>query len=323
MGCELSGIGIIGTGSALPEKAVTNKDIEKMVETSDEWIVARTGIRERRVAGDDISTSDLAVRAGKRVLETTGMNPLDIGAIVVGTCTPDHIFPNTACLVQAALGADNASALDVIYATVVGASLMKAGIGPYVLVIGADTLSKVLDWTDRGTCILFGDGAGAVLLGPVGDGRGIQSYSMSAIGAKNKELIVPAGGSRKPASPETLAAREHYIQMNGNEVFRFATRVAPKVAEKNIQDAGLTKDDIDFFLLHQANFRILDSARKRLKVPKEKLLHNLEWYGNTSSASVPLLLDESVRNGTIQQGHVLSMIGFGAGLTYGGMIVRL
>ncbi len=330
MSSDMKGIGILGTGSAVPDTVVTNKDIEAMgIDTTDEWIAARTGIRQRRIAYDDASTGDLSIKAARRVLEATGIDPLDIDSIIVSTTTPDHAFPSTACLVQAAIGADRANAFDVaaactgfVYGLVTSAAYIKAGLSKYVLCIGADTLSKITDWQDRGTCILFGDAAGAILLGPVDGDRGILSTHLGAMGAMAQELIVPAGGSRKPATHETVENREHYIYMNGNEIFRFAVGAIPKVAKKNAEDAGLTVQDVDFFLFHQANLRILNSARKRLRVAPEKILTNLDQYGNTSAASIPLLLDEAVREDIIQEGHLLNMIGFGGGLTWGGVLLR-
>ncbi|MDP7422647.1 MAG: beta-ketoacyl-ACP synthase III [bacterium] len=329
MGCGLEGIGFLGTASAVPDNVVTNADLERMVDTSDEWIVSRTGIRERRIADANTTTGDLSLKAAKQIMEETGVKATDLDTIILATITPDYVFPSTACLIQSALGAENASAFDMeagctgfIYASILGASLIKAGVSKYVLSIGAETLSKITDWEDRGTCILFADGAGCALLGKVEEDCGILAYSMSADGGKGLELCMPAGGSRNPATLETVKARDHFIHMNGNEIFRFAVAVVPKEVYKLVSSAGIEIADIDYFLFHQANYRIINSARKRLKVPQEKILMNLDKYGNTSAASIPLLLDQEVKNGTIKRGDLLCLVGFGAGLTYGGLLVR-
>lgn len=329
MGCGLEGIGFLGTASAVPDKILSNADLERMVDTSDEWIVSRTGIRERRISDKDTSTGDLAIIASKQVLKDTGVEAADLSTIIMATVTPDYIFPATGCLIQAALGAKDAAAFDIsagctgfIYASVLGASMIKVGASKYVLAIGAETLTKITDFEDRGTCILFGDGAGCALLGQVDGDRGILSYSLKALGEKGLELTLPAGGSRNPTSLETVKARQHYIYMNGNEIFRFAVGVIPKTARQLAADAGVEVSDIDYFLFHQANYRIIDSARKRLKIPREKILVNLEKFGNTSAASIPILLDQEVRNGTIKRGDLLCLVGFGAGLTYGGILIR-
>lgn len=329
MGCSLEDIGFLGTASAYPERILTNADLEKMVDTSDEWIVTRTGIRERRIADKDTSTGDLSIIAARKVLDETGVDPADLGSIILASVTPDYVFPSTACLLQAALGADDACAFDIsagctgfIYASVMGASMVKSGMYDYILAVGAETLTKITDWEDRGTCILFGDGAGCALIGEVESGKGILSYTLNAHGAKGLELSMPAGGSRNPATLETVENRMHYIQMNGNEIFRFAVGVIPKTVKKLVADAEIEVSDIDYFLFHQANYRIIQSARKRLKVPPEKVLMNLDKFGNTSAASIPILLDQEIRSGQIKRGDLLCLVGFGAGLTYGGMLVR-
>ncbi|MBC9783356.1 ketoacyl-ACP synthase III [Heliobacterium chlorum] len=326
---KLQSVGIWGTGSYLPEKIMTNKDFESMIETSDEWIVTRTGIRERRVAKPEEAVSDLAYVAGQRALEAAGVHPEELDLIIVGSCTFDAYLPASACLVADKLGAKRAAAFDLetactsfIYGCAVGSQFIATGTYRRVLVIGAEVLSKFMDYSDRNTCVLFGDGAGAAVLGPVEEGAGIKAVHLGADGSGGKDLGVPAGGSRLPATAETVEQRQHYVKMNGKEVYKFAVRIMGDAAEKALEIADWEKEDIDFFIPHQANMRIIDSAAKKLGIGMDRVAVNLDRYGNMSAASIPVALDEMVRSGQIQPGHRLIMVGFGAGLTWGSMAVE-
>ncbi|VBB05661.1 3-oxoacyl-[acyl-carrier-protein (acp)] synthase iii [Lucifera butyrica] len=324
-----NGVGIIGLGCYVPEKIVTNKDLEKIVDTSDEWIVDRTGIRERRVVSEDMATSDLAVKAAQKALADAGVAGEEIDLIIAATATPDMAFPSVACLVQAEIKASKAAAFDLtagcsgfVYALVVGSQMIKAGLYKKVLVIGAETLSRILDWTDRNTCVLFGDGAGAAVLGAVDAGCGIIGAHLGADGAGGDLLKLPAGGSRLPASAETVSQRLHFVHMNGNEVFKFAVKVMGEAAVKALESAGLSSKDVDYLVPHQANIRIIQSAAKRLKLPIEKVIINVDKYGNTSAASIPIALDEAVKSGKIKNGDVAVLVGFGAGLTWASCVLK-
>ncbi|GAB6933527.1 beta-ketoacyl-ACP synthase III [Calditerricola satsumensis] len=326
---ERYGVGILGTGSHLPEKVLTNADLEKMVETSDEWIVTRTGIRERRIARPEEASSDLALEAARKALDAAGVTPEALDLIVVATVTPDMMFPSTACIVQEKLGATRAAAFDLsaacsgfLYGVAAAAQFIQTGMYRYALVIGVDCLSKITDWTDRATCVLFGDGAGAVVLGPVPEGYGFLSFELGADGSGGDLLKLPAGGSRLPASEKTVRGRQHYIAMNGSEVFKFAVRILGAAAEEALKKAGLTKEDVDFLVPHQANYRIIDAAMRRLGLAEDKVVINLDRYGNMSSASVPVALDEAVRAGRIHAGDLLVLVGFGGGLTWGAAVLR-
>ena len=320
---------IIGWGKYLPQKVLTNAEIAQMVETSDEWIVTRTGIRERRIAGEHESTATLALNAARRALETADLNPVELDLVIVASATPEHIFPATACLVQDALGAVNAGAFDLsaacsgwIYGVDLAAQAIATGAIDYALVIGAETLSRFVNWSDRRTCILFGDGAGAVILGPSERPGGVLSSVLGSDGSGANTLAVPAGGSRLPASPETVKEGLHTIQMDGRKVFRFATRVMRRAAAEAVQKAGLVMDDIALLIPHQANIRIIDSAARGLKLPDERVFVNLDRYGNTSSASIPIALCEALEAGRIQPDDRLVMVGFGAGLTWGAAVIQ-
>jgi len=320
---------IIGWGKYLPQKVLTNAEIARMVETSDEWIVTRTGIRERRIAGEHESTATLALNAARRALETADLNPVELDLVIVASATPEHIFPATACLVQDALGAVNAGAFDLsaacsgwIYGVDLAAQAIATGAIDYALVIGAETLSRFVNWGDRRTCILFGDGAGAVILGPSERPGGVLSSVLGSDGSGANTLAVPAGGSRLPASPETVKEGLHTIQMDGRKVFRFATRVMRRAAAEAVQKAGLVMDDIALLIPHQANIRIIDSAARGLKLPDERVFVNLDRYGNTSSASIPIALCEALEAGRIQPDDRLVMVGFGAGLTWGAAVIQ-
>jgi 3-oxoacyl-[acyl-carrier-protein] synthase-3 len=322
-------VGILGLGAYAPDRVVTNKELEQTIDTSDEWIVERTGIRERRVAKDTEATSDLAFIAAERALQDAGISATELDLIIVGTVTPDMQFPSVACLVQDRLGAVNAAAFDItavcsgfVYGLAIGSSFIQSGMYKKVLVIGAETLSKITDWTDRNTAILFGDGAGAVVLGETEPGYGILGLHLGADGSGGELLKVAAGGSRTPASAESVAQRLHYIYMNGNEVFKFAIKVMGEAATDALNHANLSPADIDWLVPHQANMRIIQSAAKRLRLPMEKVIVNVDKYGNTSAASIPLALQEGVDSGRIKNGDVIALVGFGGGLTWGATIIR-
>lgn len=322
-------VGILATGSYLPERVLTNKELETMVDTTDEWIVSRTGIRERRVASPEQASSDLAYEASIKAIEKAGLTPDQIDLILVATVTPDMMFPSTACILQDRLGASHAAALDVsaactgfIYALATGAKFIESGMYRHVLVVGVESLSKITDWEDRNTCVLFGDGAGAAVLGPVEDGQGFQSFVLGADGSGGVHLNQKAGGSRMPASLETIQNKQHFVYMNGREVFKFAVRVMNTATDEAIEKAGMNKEDIDFLVPHQANQRIIDAAVERLGLSEEKVVVNLDRYGNMSSASIPVALDEAVAEGRIQEGSNLLLVGFGGGLTWASTVIK-
>ncbi|KFZ40578.1 MULTISPECIES: beta-ketoacyl-ACP synthase III [Thermoactinomyces] len=322
-------VGILGTGSYLPEKVLTNADLEKMVDTNDEWIVSRTGIRERRIAAPEEASSDLSVKAAEKALKKAGIRAEELDMIIVTTVTPDMNFPATACLVQDRLGAKKAATFDLsaactgfIYGISTGAQFIATGVYKYVLVIGVECLSRIVDWTDRNTCVLFGDGAGAAVLGPVEEGYGFLSFELGGDGSGGNLLNLPAGGSRLPASEKTIRERLHYVHMSGREVFKFAVRVMGNATEEALAKAGLSKEDIDFLVPHQANIRIIDSAVKRLGLTEDKVVVNLDRYGNMSSASIPVALDEAVERGLIKKGDTMVLCGFGGGLTWGATVLK-
>ncbi len=321
-------IGIIGTGKYVPEKILTNADLEKMVDTNDEWIVSRTGIRERHIAAPDQATSDLAYEAAIQAIEKAGITAADLDLIVVATITPDMSFPSTACILQDKLGAKKAAAFDLsaacsgfVYALGAATSMLQMGMYKNALIIGADTLSRITDYTDRNTCVLFGDGAGAVVIGEVGEGRGFKAFDLGAEGAGGELLKLPAGGSRTPASTDTLEAKQHFIQMSGREVFKFAVKVMNTATVEVLNKAGISKDDIDLFIPHQANVRIINSAMERLNLTEDRVMINVQKYANTSAASIPLALVEAVEEGRIKEGDKVVMVGFGGGLTWGASVI--
>lgn len=326
---SLRPVGITGVGMAVPEKVLTNADLERMVDTSDEWIQTRTGIRERRIAPPDRASSDYAIEAARRAMAMAGVTPEQIDLIICATVTPDMAFPATACIVQDALGASRAAAFDLsiacpgwIHSVVMAQQTIATGLYSCALVIGVDLFSRVLDWTDRNTCVLFGDAAGAAILQPVREGRGILSSVLGSDGSGGRHLSIPAGGSRRPASAETVAGRLHYVQMNGQEVFKFAVRVMNEAAEEVVARAGLTLGDVDLLVPHQANIRIIDSAVKRLGIPRERVVINLDRYGNTSAASIPVALTEAVAEGRVKDDDLLVFVSFGAGLAWGALALR-
>jgi len=324
---ELS-VGILGVGRYSPERRLTNRDLEQMVDTSDEWIVTRTGIRERRIAAPHEATSDLAYEAAVRALNAAGVAAEDVDLIIVATITPDMFFPSTACLVQDRLGARHAAAFDVsaacsgfIYALATASGMIATGLYRNALVIGAECLSRVTDYSDRNTCILFGDGAGAAVLGPVPEGRGFRSFVLGADGSGGELLNIPAGGSRTPPTADTVARHMHFMKMNGREVFKFAVRVIGTATEEALHKAGLTKEDIDLLVPHQANIRIIQSALERFGLPEEKCVVNVDRYGNMSAASIPVALAEAVEEGRVREGDRLVLVGFGGGLTWGASVL--
>ena len=314
---------IISVGSYVPGKVMTNFDLEKMVETSDEWITERTGIKERRISAEGEATSDLAFEAAARALKSANFDPKELDLVLVCTSSPDMLFPSTACIIQDRIGATNAAAFDLSaacsgfnFGLAAAASFIESDIYNNVMVIGADTLTKYLDWTDRNTCILFGDGAGAVILKAANDGSGILASHLGAEGSGGKYLTMPGGGSRDPE------AKKRFISMDGKEVFKFAVRVLLSSVRAVLEKANLSPKDISLLIPHQANMRIIDFAMKHLGLPKEKVYVNLERYGNTSAASIPIALDEALAEKRIKAGDIVVLAGFGAGLTYGANIIR-
>ncbi|BBM36413.1 beta-ketoacyl-ACP synthase III [Pseudoleptotrichia goodfellowii] len=320
-------VGILGTGSYLPEKVMTNDDLSKFVDTNDEWIRTRTGIRERRIAAENEATSDLAYKAAEKAIENAKIDKNEIDLVIVATMSPDHITPATAAIVQDKLGI-NAAAFDLsaactgfVYAFTTGYSFVKSGIYKKVLVIGAETMSRILDWEDRTTCVLFGDGAGAVVLGQIENGGYIASHLVSD-GSGAEDVIILAGGSRNPVSKEEIDKREIYFKMKGSDVFKFAVRAFPETVENVLAQGNITADDVDMFIPHQANIRIIESIAKRFKQPLDKFYVNLQRYGNTSGASIPLALDEANKEGKLKKGDKVVMVGFGGGLTYGSILLE-
>ncbi|MCY9546869.1 beta-ketoacyl-ACP synthase III [Lysinibacillus xylanilyticus] len=306
--------GIIGIGKYVPEKVVTNFDLEKIMDTSDEWIRTRTGIEERHFAADDQETSDLAVAAAKEAIAKAGITPEEIGLILVATVTQDQNFPSVACMVQEQIGAVNAAAMDqaaacagFIYSLVTAKQFVESNAYKYVLVVGVEKLSKVLDWEDRNTAVLFGDGASAAIVGPVSEGRGILSFELGADGTGGKNLYL---------------TQQDTIAMNGREVFKFAVRQMGESAVNVLEKAGLTKEDVDFLVPHQANIRIMESARERLELPPEKMSKTIQKYGNTSAASIGISLVDELEAGKIKDDDILVLVGFGGGLTWGAVTIR-
>ncbi|WP_282140043.1 beta-ketoacyl-ACP synthase III [Cytobacillus oceanisediminis] len=304
--------GIIGIGRYLPEKVVTNADLEKIVDTSDEWIRTRTGIEERRIADDSIDTSDMAYESALKALEDAGIEAEDLDLILVATVTPDHPFPSVACMLQERLKASKAAAMDIsaacagfMYGIITAKQFIETGTYKHVLVVGVEKLSKVTDWNDRNTAVLFGDGAGAAVIGPVSDGRGILSFELGADGTGAKHLY-----------------QDEYIIMNGREVFKFAVRQMGESCINVLDKAGLSKEDVDFLIPHQANIRIMEASRQRLELPVEKMSKTVDKYGNTSASSIPIALVEELEAGKIKDDDLLVMVGFGGGLTWGAIAMR-
>ena len=304
--------GVVGIGRYLPQKIVTNLDLEKVMDTSDEWIRTRTGIEERRIAADDVDTSDMAFEAAKKAIENAGIKPEEIDLIITATVSPDRPFPSVSCMLQERLGAKKAAAMDIsaacagfMYGIVTAKQFIETNVYKYVLVIGVEKLSKITDWNDRNTAVLFGDGAGAAIIGPVSGSRGILAFELGADGTGAKHLY-----------------QDEFIIMNGREVFKFAVRQMGESCLNVLEKAGLKKEEVDFFIPHQANIRIMEASRQRLEVPEEKMSKTVNKYGNTSSASIPISLVEELEAGKIKDDDVIVMVGFGGGLTWGAIAIR-
>lgn len=308
------GVGVLGTGNYLPTKVVTNKDMEKLVDTTDEWIRTRTGIEERRFAEDDIDTSDMAFYAAKQALEEANVTADEIDLILTATVTPDTPFPSVSCMIQERLGAKNAAALDVsaacagfMYGIITAKQFIETNAYKKILVIGADKLSKITNWEDRSTCVLLGDGAGAAVIGEVSEGKGILSFELGSNGAGGKELY---------------QNKEDMLVMNGREVYKFAVRQMPESTVNVIDKAGLNKEDVDYLIPHQANIRIMDAARERLGISEDKMATTIKKYGNNSAASIPMALAEAAKDGKIKDNDIVVLVGFGGGLTWGAVAIR-
>lgn len=320
---------IIGTGSYLPEKILSNRDLEQMVDTTDEWIITRTGISERRIAAPDEYTSTLAFNASEKALQMAGISAEELDLIIVATVTPDFPFPSTACLLQSRLNAVNAVAFDIsaacsgfIFGLATADKYIRTGAVKNALVVGAELLSRIVDWTDRNSCLLFGDGSGAAVIQATDTDSGILDSYMKSDGSSWELLYQPAPGSRNPASQQVLDERLNFIRMQGNEVFKLAVRAMEDAANHVLSAGGFSVDDLKLFIPHQANRRIIDATGKRLAVPEEKTYVNIDRYGNTSSASIPIALDEANRSGLLKQGDLLLLDAFGGGLAWGAMTIR-
>jgi 3-oxoacyl-[acyl-carrier-protein] synthase-3 len=321
--------GIIGMGHSYPEGILTNADLEKIVETSDEWITTRTGIKQRHKAAANEYTSQFGTAAAKQAIERAGLKPEDIDLIVCATTTPDQIMPSTGALIQAQLGAVNAAGMDVfaacsgfLYGITMVESMIRTGAIKYALVIGAEVLTKYVDYTDRGTCVIFGDGAGAAVLGPVEEGKGILATKIKSDGRYEEQLYCPAGGTKLGTTYETIDNRLHFFKMKGNELFKVAVRSMADISAEMLAKAGLTVDDVDIVIPHQANQRITDAVASRLGVPEEKVYSNIAEHGNTSSASIPIAMDECIQSGRIKEGSTVLLTAFGGGVTWGGTVIQ-
>ena len=321
--------GILGTGHSYPEGILTNADLAKMVETSDEWITTRTGIKQRRKAAPDEYTSLFAIRAVRQAIERARLDPSDIDLLICATVSPDQILPSTGCIIQAEIGAHNAAAMDVVaacsgflYGVSLADSMIRTGQVKYAVVVGAEVLTQYVDYTDRQTCVLFGDGAGAAVLGPVEGNRGILASKIKSDGRYEEQLFSPGGGTRRKPTAETLAAGDHYFKMKGNELFKVAVRSMAEISRDVLERAGVKSDDISLFIPHQANQRITEAVADRLKVDMSKVYSNIAVHGNTSSASIPIALDECVEAGRIKEGDLVLMASFGGGVTWGAVLMR-
>jgi 3-oxoacyl-[acyl-carrier-protein] synthase-3 len=314
---------VLGLGVYVPPHVLTNHDLARMVDTSDEWIVERTGIRTRHVAPPESATSDLAVPAAEEALRSSGLAANDVDLVICATTMPDMILPATACLVQDRIGANRAGAFDLlaacsgfVYGVIVGSQMIASGAARHVLVVGAEVLSKIVDWTDRTLCVLVGDGAGAAVLGPSVRGRGVHSVVVGADGSAGEVLKMPAGGTRLPASPETVAQGLHYVRMDGRALFKLAVQVVPEAIAEVVQKAGWSLEEIDWIVPHQANRRIIEAVARSLDLPFDRFICNIDRYGNTSSASVPIALWEACRDGRIRDGDRVVLVAFGGGFTW-------
>ncbi len=323
---------LLGTGHAVPSRVMTNNDFAKYLDTSDDWIVERTGIRERRIATDGETTAPLATSAGRAALVEAGIDPKEVDLVICGTVTPEVPFPATACFVHRDLGCVNAAAFDIsaacsgfLYSLITGSKFLQGGTWKTALIIGVDCMSRVSDYQDRGSCILFGDGAGAVLIrrASLSDGKGILHHRMYADGKGVEMLYVPAGGTRRPANEQTVAAREHYLRMNGREIYKFAVSRMQEIIEQTLCEAGVRPEQVDMVIPHQSNLRIIESARQRIGWPKEKMLINIERYGNTSAGSIGIGLDECRKDGRVKEGSLILLVAFGAGLTWASALWQL
>jgi len=321
--------GILGTGHSYPAGILTNADLEKIVDTSDEWITTRTGIKQRRKAAPDEYTSQFATRASQEAIERAGIDAKDIDLILCATVTPDQILPSTACLIQAQLGANEAAAMDIVaacagflYGLTIAEPMIRSGQIKYALVIGAELLTRYVDYTDRGTCILFGDGAGAAILGPVEGDRGILAAKIRSDGRYEEQLYAPGGGTKGGFSAETIARGDHFFKMKGNEVFKIAVRSMSDISKQVLSEAGLKTEDVNLFIPHQANQRITEAVANMLKVDQSLVYSNISQHGNTSSASIPICLDECVEAGRIKKDDIVLMAAFGGGFTWGGVVMR-
>jgi 3-oxoacyl-[acyl-carrier-protein] synthase III len=320
---------ILGTGHSYPEGILTNADLATMVETSDDWITSRTGIKQRRKAAPGEYTSQFAVRASRQAIERAGLEPDDIDLILCATVSPDQILPSTGCIIQAELGANNAAAMDIVaacsgflYGLTIADTMVRTGQSKYALVIGAEILTQYVDYTDRQTCVLFGDGAGAAVLGAVDGDRGILASRIKSDGRYLEQLFSPGGGTRRPATAETLAAGDHFFKMKGNELFKVAVRSMADISREVLEEAGHSAADVKLFIPHQANQRITDAVAGKLNVGSERVYSGIAQHGNTSSASIPIGLDECVEEGRISEGDLVLMASFGGGVTWGAVLMR-
>ena len=326
---NLKNAGIISTGHDYPDGVLTNADLEKIVETSDEWITSRTGIKQRHKADADEYTSQFAVRAANKALEKADLKAEDIDIILCATTTPDQIMPSTGALIQAQIGATNAAGMDIfaacsgfLYGLTMVESMIKTGQINYALVIGAEVLTKYVDYTDRSTCVIFGDGAGAAVIGAVESGKGILATKIRSDGRYEEQLYAPGGGTKLGTTHETIDNGDHFFKMKGNELFKVAVRSMTEISLEMLEKAGCTIDDVDLVIPHQANQRITDAVASRLKVPEEKVYSNIAEHGNTSSASIPIALDECIEAGKIKDGDLVLLTAFGGGVTWGGTLMR-
>ena len=329
MNREIKAVGIIGMGSALPSKVLTNTDLESMVDTSDEWIMKRTGISERRILDDGVPASKLGIMAAENALKDAGIAAEDLDLIITATETPDYLTPSTACTIQGGIGASKAAAFDInaactgfIYAMTVAKQFIQNGMFRYILVVGCEGLSRIVDWKDRNTCVLFGDGAGAAVIGPVEEGYGIMGSYLGADGASGKKITIPCCSFSEEDIAARPAGNRLSLWMDGTEVFKFAVKFMEHATRKVVDDCGLTLNDINYIFPHQANTRIIEGALKRLEMPEEKLYRIIQKYGNISSASIPVAMDEAYRKGLFKKGDNVVVVGFGGGLTWGSALVK-